>query len=208
MTLPIRVLLVQSILSDLFAGALYGLLCLGLNLSWGMLRRINLPQFALAFLGAYVAYELSTTYGIDPRVTLLLMVQFSFAIGAAIHALLSHFKVSSFNSMLVTFGVAVMVEALLQWIWTADYRKLESHCLELGICRCGARKAHRQAERGDGSRHCLTWGSTRRRPNRGCGRAGRADGATRAAPCHPRLETHVAYSPHRIPQMKSKEKTH
>lgn len=127
MTLPSWTLLAQSILSGLFAGALYGLLGLGLSLSWGMLRQINLAHFALAFMGAYLTYQMSTTYGIDPLVTLLLIVPLFFAIGATIHALLSRFKVSSFNSMLVTFGITVMVEALLQWIWTADYRKLESH---------------------------------------------------------------------------------
>jgi len=127
MTLPSWTLLAQSILSGLFAGALYGLLGLGLSLSWGMLRQINLAHFALAFLGAYLTYQLSTSFGIDPMVTLLLVVPLFFAIGAAVHAMLSRFRVSSFNSMLVTFGITVMVEALLQWVWTADYRKLESH---------------------------------------------------------------------------------
>lgn len=130
MTLPSWTLLVQSILSGLFAGALYGLLGLGLSLSWGMLRQINLAHFALAFLGAYLTYQLSTTLGIDPMVTLVLIVPLFFAIGAAVHALMSRFRVSSFNSMLVTFGITVMVEALLQWIWSADYRKLESHYAE------------------------------------------------------------------------------
>lgn len=130
MTLPSWTLLAQSILSGLFAGALYGLLGLGLSLSWGMLRQINLAHFALAFLGAYLTYQLSTTFGLDPLLTLLLIVPLFFVIGAGLHALMSRFQVSAFNSMLVTFGITVMVEALLQWIWTADYRKLESHYAE------------------------------------------------------------------------------
>jgi len=59
-----------------------------------------------------------------------------FALGAALHWVLTRFRVSPFNSLLVTFGVTVIIEALLQWIWTADYRKLESsyaeHKLRLG----------------------------------------------------------------------------
>ena len=31
-----------------------------------------------------------------------------------------------FNSLLVPFGLTVMLESLIQWIWTADYRRLES----------------------------------------------------------------------------------
>lgn len=136
MLFPSVTLLAQSILAGLFTGALYGLLGLGLSLSWGMLRQINLAHFALAFLGAYLTYELSSHRGMDPLLTLVLVVPLFFALGAALHWVLTRFRVSPFNSLLVTFGITVIIEALLQWIWTADYRKLESsyaeHKLRLG----------------------------------------------------------------------------
>ena len=47
-------------LSGVFVGALYGLLGLGLGLSWGLLRQINLAHFAFAFLAAYLCYQLAT----------------------------------------------------------------------------------------------------------------------------------------------------
>ena len=134
--MPSATLLAQSVLSGLFTGALYGLLGLGLSLSWGMLRQINLSHFALAFLGAYITYELSSRRGIDPMLTLLISVPLFFAIGAGLHALMTRFRVTPFNSLLITFGITVIIEALLQWIWTADYRRLESsyaeHKLRLG----------------------------------------------------------------------------
>ena len=134
--MPSATLLAQSVLSGLFTGALYGLLGLGLSLSWGMLRQINLSHFALAFLGAYITYELSSRRGIDPMLTLLISVPLFFAIGAGLHAMMTRFRVSPFNSLLITFGITVIIEALLQWIWTADYRRLESsyaqHKLRLG----------------------------------------------------------------------------
>ena len=136
MTLPSATLLAQAVLSGLFTGALYGLLGLGLSLSWGMLRQINLSHFALAFLGAYLTYELAGRHGVDPLLTLVFIVPVFFAIGAGLHALLARFQVSPFNSLLVTFGITVIVEAALQWFWTADYRRLESvyaeHRLRLG----------------------------------------------------------------------------
>ncbi|MES2412871.1 MAG: branched-chain amino acid ABC transporter permease [Pseudomonadota bacterium] len=126
MYFPSATLLAQAVLAGLFTGALYGLLGLGLSLSWGMLKQINLAHFALAFLGAYLTYQLSTYNGIDPLLTLVLIVPLFFVLGAALHWVLVRFKVNPFNSMLVTFGVTVIIEALLQWIWTADFRKLES----------------------------------------------------------------------------------
>jgi branched-chain amino acid transport system permease protein len=124
-TLPSATLLAQSILSGVFVGALYGLLGLGLSLSWGLLRLINLAHFAFAFLAAYLCYQMATM-GMDPLLTLLVIVPLFFAIGAALHAAMMRFQITPFNSLLVTFGLTGIVEALIQTVWTADFRKLES----------------------------------------------------------------------------------
>ena len=131
MTFPSLTLLGQSILSGIFIGALYGLLGLGLSLSWGLLRQINLAHFALAFLGAYLTYQLASVGGIDPLLTLVIIVPLFFVLGVLLHWLLTKFKVSPFASLLVTFGVTVIIEALIQWVWTADFRKLESHYADM-----------------------------------------------------------------------------
>src|SRR6266850_125046 len=125
MALPSLTLLGQSLLSGLFIGALYGLLGLGLSLSWGMLRQINLAHFALAFLGAYLTYQLAGA-GMDPLATLVVIVPCFFALGVLMHWLFARFSVSTFNSLLVSFGLTVIIEALIQWIWTADFRRMES----------------------------------------------------------------------------------
>jgi branched-chain amino acid transport system permease protein len=126
MTLPSATLIAQSILSGVFAGALYGLLGLGLTLSWGLLRQINLAYFALTFLGAYLCYQLVTASGVDPLATLVVIAPCFFIIGVAIQWILARFRVSPFNSLLVTFGLTVIVESVIQSIWTADFRRLES----------------------------------------------------------------------------------
>jgi branched-chain amino acid transport system permease protein len=126
MTLPSATLLAQSILSGVFVGALYGLLGLGLTLSWGLLRQINLAYFALTFLGAYLCYQLATVSGMDPLATLLIIVPCFFIAGVAIQWVFARFRVSPFNSLLVTFGLTVIVESVIQSIWTADFRRLES----------------------------------------------------------------------------------
>jgi len=125
-TLPSFTLLGQSILSGIFIGALYGLLGLGLSLSWGMLRQINLAHFALAFLGAYLTYQLASVGGMDPLLTLALIAPCFFAFGVLMHWLLARFAISPFNSLLVTFGLTVIIESLIQWIWTADQRVMDS----------------------------------------------------------------------------------
>jgi len=127
--MPSITLLAQSILSGMFVGALYGLIGLGLSLSWGLLRLINLAHFAFAFLAAYLCYQMATM-GMDPLLTLVVIVPLFFAIGAALHWAMARFRITPFNSLLVTFGLTGIVEAIIQSIWTADFRKLESSYAE------------------------------------------------------------------------------
>ena len=119
-------LLAQSAVGGLLIGGIYGLLALGLSLSWGLLRLVNLSHFALAFLGAYLTYQLGSRWGAPPWLALLLIAPAFFVAGVGLHAVFVRFKVTEFASMLVTFGVTVLIEALIQWIWSADFRKLET----------------------------------------------------------------------------------
>lgn len=131
MSFPSATLLAQAALSGLFIGALYGLLGLGLGLSWGLLHLINLAHFAFAFLAAYVCYQLVTAGGIDPFATLAIIVPAFFALGVAVQWLLARFAVSPLNSLLATFGLTAIVEAAIQHFWTADFRKLDSGYAQL-----------------------------------------------------------------------------
>ena len=94
MQFPSLELLGQSLLSGLFIGGLYGLLGLGLSLSWGMLRQINLAHFALSFLGAYLTYQLSSSFGVDPLITLVIVAPGFFVFGMAMHWVFARFKVT------------------------------------------------------------------------------------------------------------------
>jgi branched-chain amino acid transport system permease protein len=116
MTFPSGTLLAQSVLSGIFIGSLYGLLGLGLGLAWGLLHIINLAHFGFAFLAAYLCYQLASVGGMDPLLTLALIVPLFAVLGIAVQWLL----------MLATFGLTAIIEAGIQGVWTADFRKLES----------------------------------------------------------------------------------
>ena len=126
MNLPSWTLLAQSVLSGVFVGALYGLLGLGLGLSWGLLRTINLTHFAFAFLSAYLCYQMVLSLHLDPMLTLALIVPLMFVLGAGLHWLTDRFRLTPFSSLLLTFGFMGIAESVMQWFWTADPRKLES----------------------------------------------------------------------------------
>ena len=174
-TMPSATLLAQSILSGVFVGALYGLLGLGLSLSWGLLRLINLAHFAFAFLAAYLCYQMATM-GLDPLLSLLIIVPLFFAIGAGLHWAMMKFRITPFNSLLLTFGLTGIVEALIQTIWTADFRKLESSYGEAALqgrrpVRAAARTDHAGAGGGPVLRG--VGGAALHRSGQGAARLGR-----------------------------------
>lgn len=131
MTLPSLNLLLQSILSGIFIGSLYGLIGLGLGLTWGLLRQINLAHFGLLFLAAYLSYHMASAWGLDPLLGLVVLPPVFFVIGAGMQWVLSRFRITPFNSLLVTFGVTVVLESVIQGVWTADFRKLDSHYADM-----------------------------------------------------------------------------
>jgi branched-chain amino acid transport system permease protein len=124
--MPSLTLLGQAVVSGLLAGGMYGLLALGLSLSWGLLRLVNLAHFALALLGAYLTYQLGTALAVPPWLAVVAIVPAFFGLGIALHAVFAYFRVTEFTSLLVTFGVTVILESLIQWFWTADYRRYET----------------------------------------------------------------------------------
>jgi len=126
MALPSWHLLAQAILSGIFIGGLYGLIGLGLGLSWGLLRQINLAHFGLVFLGGYLSYQMAASWHLDAFAALLIVPPLFFVAGAALQWVLARFEITPFNSLLVTFGITVVIESAIQGIWTADYRKLET----------------------------------------------------------------------------------
>ena len=124
--MPSATLLGQAVVSGLLAGGLYGLLALGLSLSWGLLRLVNLAHFALALLGAYLTYQLGSVLHLSPWLAAVVLVPAFFALGVALHLVFAHFRVTEFTSLLVTFGIAVILESVIQYFWTADYRRYET----------------------------------------------------------------------------------
>lgn len=120
-------LLGQSVLSGFFAGCLYAMLGLGMTLTWRYLKVINLAHFAFVLIAAYLTFQLVGKNGMNPLLVAVVLIPAFFLAGVAQQAVIQHYKVNEFASIILTFGFAMIAEAALQWFWSADYQKLESH---------------------------------------------------------------------------------
>ncbi len=113
-------------LSGIFSGSIYALLGLGLSLSWRYLKIINLAHFAFIFLAAYLTYQLAGPWRLHPLLAAAILVPAFFVGGVLQQAFLDHCKVDEFASIILTFGMTILAEALIQYIWSADFVRLET----------------------------------------------------------------------------------
>ena len=119
-------LLAQVLINGVLLGGLYAVMALGLALVWGVLNIVNLAHGAFIMLGAYVSWYLYTDAHIDPFIGLPITAIVMFALGYALQRGLLNLVVRApmFNTLLITFGLEVVLTYLAQLVFTADYRTI------------------------------------------------------------------------------------
>ncbi len=118
----------QSLVFGLLVGALYGLAAAGLSLVFGVMRVLNVAHGELLMLGGYGSFWLFNLGGVDPYVSLLLVGPALFLVGVGLHLGLfrplmrfdEETKIK--NSLLIGFGLALVLQNLAIRLWTADER--------------------------------------------------------------------------------------
>ena len=114
----------QAALTGALIGGLYALMAAGMSVTWGVLRVINLAHFGLILLGAYLTYQLATSWGLDPILTLVVTVPALFVLGGALQWAYDRLRIVEFNSLLVSFGLLIITIQVASDVWSADFRRM------------------------------------------------------------------------------------
>lgn len=116
----------QTIANGILLGGLYGLMALGMALVWGVLNIVNLAHGAFIMLGGYAVYYLFTLGGIDPFAALPIAMVAMFAFGYVLQRFVLNLIVRSalLNTLLITFGLDVVLTYLAQLSFSADFRTI------------------------------------------------------------------------------------
>ncbi len=107
-------------------GGLYAVIALGLSLVFGVIREINIAHGDLVILGSYISYVVMTALGIDPILSLVIGLPVLFGIGFAIQKFLLNraFKLSMDATLIIAFGISIILENTYQKIWSPMSRGL------------------------------------------------------------------------------------
>jgi branched-chain amino acid transport system permease protein len=124
----VNTILAQNVIFGLLVGGLYGLGAVGLSLVFGVLRMLNVAHGELIMIGGYVSFWLFTLWGLDPFVSILVTGPVLFVIGAILYRLLFspliryHEEQKIKNSILIGFGLGLVLQTLAILWWEADDR--------------------------------------------------------------------------------------
>jgi len=124
---PSPLILLSAVLNGLMTGAVYALVALGLTLIYGVLHIINFAHGALLSAALFAAFFAWQKLGLDPYIAAFVLAPVFFALGYALQRFIigpaSHGD--DRNMLLVTLGLAVLIENALLYEFHADTRTVE-----------------------------------------------------------------------------------
>jgi branched-chain amino acid transport system permease protein len=130
---------VNQIVQGILLGGLYALFALGLSLSVGIMRFVNIAHGDFIVLASFLLLSLATALGTHPFLALLLVLPLAFAAGFALQRFLLQRVVGSsvLPVILVTFGLSIIIQNGLLEAYGADTRKLSGGALETATITLG-----------------------------------------------------------------------
>jgi branched-chain amino acid transport system permease protein len=120
------VILVPAVLNGLMTGAIYALIALGLTLIYGVLHIINFAHGALLTAAMFAAFFAYHWLGLDPYIAAIGLTPIFFLLGYGLQRFIigpaAHGE--DRNILLVTLGLAVVIENALLYGFRADTRTI------------------------------------------------------------------------------------
>jgi branched-chain amino acid transport system permease protein len=119
-------ILIPAILNGLLTGAVYALVALGLTLIYGVLHIINFAHGALLSAALFAAFFAYRMLGLDPYLAVILLAPLFFALGYALQRFIigPASRGDDRNMLLVTLGIAVVIDNALLYAFRADTRTI------------------------------------------------------------------------------------
>lgn len=122
----------NAVVQGVLLGGLYALLATGLSLVFGVMRLVNLAQGDLTVAAAYLTLSFVQVTGVNPLLALVVVVPTFAALGYVLQRGLLNFTLAGgvLPPVLVTFGLAVILQNVLLGVYSADSRGLDAGAIE------------------------------------------------------------------------------
>ncbi len=120
------------VINGLLVGAIFALAAYGMALVWGVMGIINIAQGELVMLGGYVTMMLYWS-GVSPLFGVVVAPIVMFFVGWALYRLVIFRVVNRdlFVSLLATFGLSILLQQLMNEIFSGNIQSAQSHLGDL-----------------------------------------------------------------------------
>lgn len=117
----------ETLIQGLLLGGLYGLFALGQSLMFGVMRLTNTAHGDFLILGAFCSLAL-VALGLAPWVALLATLPLAWVAGYAMQRVVLNGTLGKdpLPSLVVTFGLSIVIQNLLLELFSADPRSIDS----------------------------------------------------------------------------------
>lgn len=125
--------MIETVVQGLLLGGLYCLFALGLSLMFGVMRLTNTAQGDFIVLAAFGAIAATGALAWSPLGVAVVLLPLSFAFGYAVQRWVLNGTLGKdpLPSLVVTFGLSIVIQNGLLELFSADPRSLESGGLNL-----------------------------------------------------------------------------
>jgi branched-chain amino acid transport system permease protein len=135
----------QNLVFGILVGALYGLVALGLSLTFGVTKFLNVAHGELVMFGGYASFWAFSLLGVDPFLSIPITMVLMFLMGGILYKLVfsrtvklpEESKIK--NTLLVAFGLSVILQNLALRFWTADERGITTSYFSTAFTGLGIR---------------------------------------------------------------------
>lgn len=123
---------IDTLVQGVLLGGLYALFAMGQSLIFGVMRLTNVAHGDFLILAAFGAFSLAAAVGLPPAaapwLAMGLLLPLAFGAGYGLQRLVLNRTLGRdpLPSLVVTFGAAIVIQNLLQELYSADPRSIES----------------------------------------------------------------------------------
>jgi branched-chain amino acid transport system permease protein len=118
----------QVLVNGILLGGIYALVSLGLTLIFGVMRIINFAHGQILMLAMYATYWLFQLYGVDPYVSILIVVPLMLAIGMGAYRMIIQpiIDASEMTHVFATLGLNLSLQGIALFLWQGDFRGIRT----------------------------------------------------------------------------------
>jgi branched-chain amino acid transport system permease protein len=120
-------LVLQTLVSGILAGGVYGLLGIGLTMVFGVIKIINFAQCSYMMIGMYITFWCFKLLGINPYLSLLISVPILFLLGYLTQHFIINRVLDAIHQMqlLLTWGILLIIENGANFLWGVRSRTVD-----------------------------------------------------------------------------------